>query len=102
MLNVVADKNKMVAFLERTKAPGGQFVKISTFEHEGIKKIVLAWKLVKDVVYKGTNVAWVEYQQVEMLFEDNSKMVSTLADFYRKTADKVKAEVKKRELQPDD
>ena len=71
-------------------------MKLSTLEHEEVKKVVLAWRMVKDDVFKAANGAWVENQIIEAILEDDSKVTLSLVDFYRKTQEKLRARILSR------
>ena len=93
-LMAVADRAKLQEFQERQKAPGNKIVKLSTYlGDDGKRKVIVAWKKLKDEVYKGTNGNTVEDQAMEVLFDDDTKKELPLKTFYRDTADKTKAEV---------
>lgn len=93
-LTFAADRSRLQAFQERQKTPGNRVVKLLTFvADDGVRKVVLAWKKVKDDVFKGANGAWVEDQVYEIVMEDDSKKEIPLLTFFRNTADKIKAEV---------
>jgi hypothetical protein len=84
----------MQEFQERQKAPGNKIVKLSTYlGDDGKRKVIVAWRKLKDEVYKGTNGNTVEDQAMEVLFDDDTKKELPLKTFYRDTADKIKAEV---------
>jgi hypothetical protein len=93
-LLAVADRAKLQEFQERQKAPGNKVVKLSTYMgDDGKRKVIVAWKKLKDEVYKGTNGNTVEDQSMEIAFDDNTTKELPLKTFYRDTADKIKAEV---------
>lgn len=93
-LTFAADRSRLQAFQERQKTPGNRQVKLLTYLGEdGARKVILAWKKVKDDVYKAANGAWVEDQIMEVIFEDDTKLQLPLLSFFRNTADKLKAEV---------
>lgn len=96
-LEATADRGRLVAFDSMRQKPVNRSVKLSTLEVEGVRKVIMAWRLVKDDVFKGPNGAWVEDQVVEVLFEDDTKQRLSLVDFYRKTQQKISASIISRE-----
>lgn len=96
-LLAVADRGRLAAEQAKDGKPLAPTVKLSTFMGEdGVRRVVAAWRMTKDEVYKGPNGAWIEDQQVEIILEDDSKKTLILKDFYRLTAEKIRAEIKTR------
>lgn len=93
-LMFAADRARLQAFQERGQTPGNRTVKLYTYmDEQRNRKVILAWRKIKDEVYKAPNGAWVEDQIIEVIFEDDTKMQLPLLAFYRNTADKIKAEI---------
>lgn len=93
------DRGRLASVEGRNPKKLPTVVKLSTLDAgNGARKVVMAWRVVKDEVFKAPNGAWVENQIVEVLFEDNSKLELPLIDFYRKTAiDRITARVVSRQ-----
>jgi len=68
-------------------------VKISKWEDNG--KYIIAWKLMNNrcEVVMGK---WIEEQNVTIVFEDGESVTVPLLEFYRKTINKVAADLLKR------
>jgi hypothetical protein len=94
-LTFAADRAKIEVFNERQQVPGNRTVKLSTYiAEDGQRKVILAWvKLPGGDVYKQANGSWLDTQEIELVFEDDTRAKLPFLTFYRNTADKIKAEV---------
>lgn len=81
----VADRKRMSLWYQRHKEDTPPLIKLRTLEVDGTKKIVVGWRTVTDEVYKdsATN-RWIERQEIEVMFEDNTVQKIPLVDFNRR------------------
>jgi hypothetical protein len=94
-LTFAADRARLEIFNERQQVPGNRTVKLSTYlADDGKRKVVVAWVMLPGgQVFKAESGAWIDTQEMELLFEDDTKKKLPLLTFYRNTAEKIKAEV---------
>jgi hypothetical protein len=96
-----ADRARLNAVEGKSAKPLERYVMLRTYVVDGVKKVVAAWRMVKDEVFKGANGAWVENQIVELIFEDDTRIQVSLVDFSRKTQEKLRARIVKRATDED-
>ena len=99
LLYKAADKNRLSKEMDRGDSNLIKQVRIAKWEDNG--KYIIAWKLTSNrcEVVMGK---WVEDQSVAIIFEDGESVTVPLLELYRKTINKIAADLLKRVEETDE
>lgn len=71
MLTEVADSRNMAKWMDRNRVALSKECTLTTYKG----KVVLAWKMVTNEVYKNQFGAWQENQTIEFILEDDTRVI---------------------------
>ena len=77
----VADKRALSNYQSRNKGEIQYDVNVRSMDIDGEEKVIVAWKTLKDRVYKDSDLRWREEQTVRLYFLDGTTKDMSLYDF---------------------
>jgi anion-transporting ArsA/GET3 family ATPase len=77
----IADKRALSNYESRNKGEIQYDIKVRAMEVNGEEKIIVAWKTLKDRVYKDSDLRWKEEQTIKLYFLDGTTKDISLYDF---------------------
>lgn len=81
MIEATWDVNKVKDFNRRTSQPQNYSYSMGLWETEAGEKVIMSWRMTKDYVANGGKI---EEQKMELVLEDDTKILIEYVDLYRK------------------